>query len=525
MSEVHHIGFRGDPDYNIRQYEKHAKEYIAANPQGKRGGRTPDERASRLGNHLPLRGIVYEVGSAAGYDAWALHNLGFNVIPSDVTWAFISYLRESRGFRNVEHFDARKDHLPKGINGVMAHIVFHHLSPKQQGRFLSEIRGSLNEEKGYAYISTVEGWGHEESSRTGGFKRRWHYSTEQRLRQLFTQEGFVIIELAHITAENNTPTIHIVAALNRDYKGGSYGERELHPYGDTYYDINLLFKRDIFSDLAETGLLDHHSLEFIRAAETTYEKGIIDFETMVREINREWIGKRTGKRVRDAVNHFTHLLNGAVFREFVEPAFAVCNNNGFSNNIIGYLPSWLIACVAEKLGADGHLSVADWVVDDQGCFTGEVKYYKNESNQLPGLKEPIRTQQRELEKYLGTRYRRITVDLGSSLGERGILEIMDYPMLVFANKDTLEAATRKGYFNWFNDEYGGHIHAGSHPWSRWGVLDNDTDTIKYLNMVTSDRYPVLHNRHHPSHLPLWSSTNNQLNEAFYRDNPLEVDIL
>jgi hypothetical protein len=159
----------------------------------------------------------------------------------------------------------------------------------------------------------------------------------------------------------------------------------------------------------------------------------------------------------------------------------------------------------------------------EGDLTGRVGYFRESADK----KDAILGHQKKLMEWLGIKYRRKTVGVGDSIGDAGFVSITDYPMLLYAKDEDKKYAYERGYFD---DETGKGIYVRGLPWPRWEVLDDEEALTLGLNIVTSDRFPVIHNASMKaqklySGLPLWRSKDNQLNERFYQGNPLtEVQV-
>lgn len=536
------IGFRPDPDFNRAQYTAHAKEYIADNPHGIRGGRTPVERAAAMRRVLSAGGRLFEVGGGPGHDGVELAKY-FDFTCSDVAEPFIKHQQE-RGLRSV-YYDAQADQIPPGMNGVFAHIALQHIDPSAFAAFTSGARENLEGEKAF-YFSLIEGSGHEEGTRSG-FKRRWFYYPQERIRQILDQEGADIVSFERIVAENGTPTIHVSGNFSRSYNGGSYlnrfppNHRGLHlperlvtqPYGDVYYDINALSEGDLRREIVEAqiakGFLDPGILDFMDAARLTYRKALsakIPGSEITREVNAAWARALAGREVAELRTHAQEFFDARKpFRDFAA-VFAISNNNGFSNTLISDLPSWLADVAARNIGAEAYLAPI-WPTDTEdllrGYLTGEVKYpYPVD----PDKQTTIRAHQKRLQELLGPKYRRITVGV-SSIARRSILAVTDYPILAFGGEEQKALAYTQGVFL---DQRRQAIYANDHTWLKWGVLDDTMDLALYTNIATS-RFPILHNttreaKNRNRNYPLWRSTDNNLNERFYKigDNPL-IEVL
>ncbi len=522
MSEERHISIIGarDLDYTITQYTEHADEYIEANPEGRRGGKTPAKRVAVLSRYLPSGRTVFEVGSGPGHDARALLDAGYAVIASDVAWPFISTLRK-QGF-DALHFDARKDKVPQA-DAIFSHIAAQvHISPQEFAKFLSRVRASLTQEKAF-YLSVIEGYGHERWSRTG-FSRDWTYYTPKRFKQILDQEKYEISSLDRVVAFNGTPTIHAAGNIGEGYQGGSYGEKGLHPFGDVYYDLRVLYEGNIMSDFAkilvEAGSLDSETRDHIKFAEEAYVRGWLNLDDFTDQ-TLELAQKLRGQDVNVLQDLARRDINQRhPFRKRIREAFAVCNNNGFSNIVNGYGPSWLMEVVAKNLGADAYLAT-QWVMDPDGQITGGII--------KSSLKKNVRVHQEELRKWLGIKYRRITVGIGVDKQDEKFMSRTDYPLMVSADEKCKRFAYNQGYFH---DQCNQFIYAPyenvlPHPWFRWGVVESGDDLVLYLSMVTSDRHPVKPdpNKSIPAHIPFWQSEFNVLNEAFYGKNPLTAEII
>ncbi len=539
------IGFRADPDFNKDQYTAHAAEYIADNPEGRRGGKTPAERAAAMRRVLSAGGKLFEVGAGPGHDGIELAK-HFDYTGSDVAEPFIKYQQE-RGLRSV-YYDAQADQIPSGMDGVFAHISLQHISPGAVVAFVAGARENLEGEKAF-YFSLIEGSGHEKGTRSGTFDRLWFYYPQERIRQILDQEGADIVSFERIVAENGTPTIHVSGNFSSNYHGGSYVNRfppnhkGLHlpeqlvtqPYGDVYYDVNALYKGDLRREIVEAqieqGFVDPVILDFMDAARLAYRKPLIakiPGSEITREVNAEWARALAGREVVELRAHAQEFFDARKPFRDLAAVFAISNNNGFSNTLISDLPSWLVDIAARNIGAESYLAPI-WPTDTEdllrGHLTGEVKY---PSPVDPDKQTTIRVHQRRLQELLGPKYRRITIGI-SNIARRSIIAATDYPVLVFPDDEQVVLAETQGLFL---DQRRQPIYANGHPWSKFGVFDDMRDIALYVNLATS-RFPILHNATREAKVrgrnqPLWRSTDNSLNERFYKigDNPLgDVEIL
>lgn len=515
------IGFR-DPEFNPNQYRLYAEQYIAGNLSGERGGKTPFQRVEVFKRLLPPGRTVFEIGPGAGHDAEALVKTGYQYIGGDVAEPFVEHLRV-KGF-NTFIFDARKDPFPINTDGMYAHISAPiHMIPRDFARLLTSAREALNHEKA-VFVSVVDGFGHERSQRTGGFPRDFVYYTTERFAQILDQEGLEIDFMEPVTAINNTPTIHAGGIFKSRRHTGSYGERGLHPFGDVYYTTETLFRGNLINDLTKAqvkaGFLTENSSDFIKAAQETYNRGRINYHQLVTEINNEWAKALAGRDINQLIEHTKEFFVGKnKFRALTLAALAVCNNNGFSNNLVGCEPSWLMNVIANQLKVD-YISSAQWMTAPQthlsGEITGEVVYIKGLKNSAaPALKH-----QRQLASWLGLKYKRITIGVGQIKKDRSLLANTDFPVFAFPPEEEIAFARQQGFFT---DEKGEAIYADSWPWLKWAVIDSPEKFVKYLNMITSGRFPIQPNPFFNG--LLWTERFNKLNTDYYRTNPDLVHIL
>lgn len=513
------IGAR-DPDYNSRQYNKYAGRYTRSNPQGLRGGLTPLERVAELEQVAPQGTPIFEPGFGMGLDADVLEQR-HRWKGGDICWAYIEKAR-AKG-RDAIYFDAGRDPVPEGFGAIYAHISLIHIRPQALARFLTSARENLQKPKA-GFFSFLDGYGHERSARNEGFPRDFFYYSEKRLAQIFEQEGFDA-QLKKVVAFNNTVFWHAIGRFKEDYQGGSYGEKNLHPFGDVFWTPEPLFKgknpiHELMEAQAKAELLKPEIIKKVKRLEDLFTRGIIgNAGELGRAINTTWADGLTGQNIEDVMLHAEKHFAKYTHRHLTEAAFAVCNNNGFKNILTGPEPSWLLEIIAKQLKID-YLSSAQWGTESETQFTGrlngKVFYPKNNAD----LGRPAASYEDRLRGYLGPQFRRITIGVGHTPKDDNLLEVTDYPVYAYPDKATVHAAHRKGVFTTAD---GQHIYAGHTPCLRWQHSEEIKELIGYLNSITSGRFPVEPDPQFKGRL--WKCPDNSLNEDFYRANKIPVHIL
>ncbi len=517
------IGLEDPINFNRLQYTLHAAEYTADNPDGTRGGRTPIERVARFGCLLEPGRTVFEIGPGPGHDAEVLAKR-YKYIGGDVSQPFIDDL-SAKGLRAI-YFDASTDSIPDGVDGIYAHISLIHIRPRDLARFLTDTRNRLGDGRVF-YASFIEGFGHELSKRSGRFRRHFTLYPLERLRQIYDQEGIETRFMDRVEAINGTVTWHTGGVFKQEYEGGSYGEKGLHPFGDVYYSINALYNGNLVHDLVDAqcqaGLLKEEERAFIKAAERTFDLGHINLDELVREVNNAWASGFAGQDVTTLMQQAKEFLEQQPrFRPLTTAALAVCNNNGFSNILVGYEPSWLIKVVAKHLNME-TASFTHWKTEtgyqSKGKLTGEVRYERDNTD--PGI--PIIRHQDQLRTWLGPKYKRVTVGVGHSMADTSFLANTDYPIFTYPGAKEIKIAREMGVFTRGD---GQRLDVGNIDqwWLRWAAINEPRILIKYLNMITSGRFPI-----QPTpkcnERRLWTCPDNELNKDFFKVNQLPVHIL
>ncbi|MBI2337735.1 class I SAM-dependent methyltransferase [Candidatus Daviesbacteria bacterium] len=520
------IGSR-DPDYNSTQYNLHAELYKKHNPLGLRGGHTPALRVLIFEELIAPPGTkkVFEIGPGPGFDALELHK-EYEYRAGDISHPFIEDLRR-KGLQ-AGYFDASKDSIPEGIEAIYAHISLIHIRPDAFTRLLADCRDRLQGPRAF-FASFLDGFGHERSKRNEEFSRDFTYYPRKRLEQITYQEGLDIKIFDLVEAFNGTKFWHVGGVFKQEYKGGSYGKDRLHPFGDVFWTPGSLYKGenlmcDLMKNQVKTGLLEPEVIDTIKRYESLIDRRIIDPNDagkLAEAINTIWAAGLKDQNIEAVIQHAKdYFARKPRFKSLTETAFAVCNNNGFNNILAGIEPSWLIQVLKNHLNIDSVTS-AQWETEGgtqfTGKLTGDVFYSKNNPN--PG--RPITNYEDRLRNLLGTKYKRITIGVGHSYIDDALIGVTDYPIYAYPDKQTSDTAHKKDIFR----SGDGHpIHsAPSEYWLRWAVIDNERKLIKYLNMLTSDRFPIAPNPEFNGYY--WMCPDNRLNLDFYKANQDSVRIL
>lgn len=517
------IGFRDPERYNSIQYNAYANKYTESNPLGLRGGLTPAERVAILGKLAPSGSRVFEIGFGPGHDALELVKARYRYRGGDISYPFIDNLI-AEGL-DAFYYDAAKDPIPTGIDVVYAHLSLYHIRPDALVRLLANCRERLEDPRAF-FASFLDGHGHERSERSEEFSRDFIYYPKKRLEQMCTQEGLNLKFIERVIAFNGTAFWHIGGVFTKEYKGGSYGKEGLSPFGEVIWTPRTLYRKEsLMHDLMEAqnqaGLLDRKTINKVKRYENLFDRNIISISQLAREVNTTWASGLAGQDIKVIMQHakeyFTQKLR---VRILTETAFAVCNNNGFKNILAGIEPSWLMKVLADHLNID-RLESAQWQTETgaqfEGTITGGVFYSKNNAD--PG--RPIINYQERLRNLLGPQYKRITIGVGHSKLDDALLENTDYPIYAYPDQKTFHLAH---YKDAFRDSNGQLIHSTRDEiWLRWAPMDTENKLIKYLNMITSGRFPIEPNPEFNGHF--WVCPDNTLNCDFYKANQVPVHIL
>lgn len=142
----------------VRAYEGYARNYaLLVGPDP-----SPDGELSMrsLLAHVPLNGLILEVGSGTGHDADFLEASGVRVRRTDATQAFLD-IQAERG-RHAELLNVVTDELRGPYDGAVALCVLIHVEKSQLGQVLAKLRHALRPGR-CLLLSMREGDGTEES--------------------------------------------------------------------------------------------------------------------------------------------------------------------------------------------------------------------------------------------------------------------------------------------------------------------------------------------------------------------------
>jgi SAM-dependent methyltransferase len=133
----------------IHSYTESASEYdgqVSARPP-----RYIAEGLRRTMKHVPVGGLVLEVGSGTGRDADFIESLGGKVRRTDATQAFLD-LQAERG-KNGERLNLLTDTLGGPYDAILAICVLIHVERASTDRVLRKIRRALR--PGGAFLTAV----------------------------------------------------------------------------------------------------------------------------------------------------------------------------------------------------------------------------------------------------------------------------------------------------------------------------------------------------------------------------------
>lgn len=190
-------------DRTIAAYEQSVQDYLA-------GTRRPHghvaEWLDRLAALLP-GGHVLEVGSGPGWGAEHLESRGLQVTRSDATAAFVERLRQ-QGHQALL-LDVRRDDPGGPYDGVLANAVLLHVVRAVLPAVLRRLHGAVRPD-GLLALSLKEGDGEGWSTHKIGLPRHFTYWREQPLRQVLTDAGWRVEELAHRQGVRDA-WLHVIA--------------------------------------------------------------------------------------------------------------------------------------------------------------------------------------------------------------------------------------------------------------------------------------------------------------------------
>lgn len=166
-----------------------------------------DAAMQRFVNHLPVRGVVLDLGCGSGRDARTMALLGYIVDARDFSVEMARHALEVSGV-NVRIQDARDMEDTCAFDGVWACAVLLHLRPAEMIDVMTRIHASLKL-GGVVYLSVKQGRG--QGSEDGRFFCYWSQNEVESVATL--QCGFEIVEswLSQDLSRPNIQWINVIA--------------------------------------------------------------------------------------------------------------------------------------------------------------------------------------------------------------------------------------------------------------------------------------------------------------------------
>ncbi len=176
----------------IESYESHVQEYLDGTPQEVNG----DVKSwiSRTLDGLDQRARILEIGSAFGRDADYIESLGYAVMRTDATKAFVDLLR-SKGHEAIE-LNALTDDFPQELDLVFADAVLLHFTEEESMSVCKKASSSLVP-GGRFSLSLKVGAGDEWSDAKLGAPRYFKYWDSSGASRMLTDNGFSSVEVAN----------------------------------------------------------------------------------------------------------------------------------------------------------------------------------------------------------------------------------------------------------------------------------------------------------------------------------------
>jgi SAM-dependent methyltransferase len=187
------------PDGNARTidtYDRFALEYVRNSPRSVSGW--VKGWLDRAVAGLPHDARVLELGSGPGHDADYLNSLGYHVVRTDATPAFVDMLRSNGN--DAQLLNAITDDLPPGFDLVIANAVLHHFTRPQAACVIAKARAALTPGGRFAFSLRL-GEGESWSNDKVGAPRFFCYWTSSQIHDVLAQSDFTDIDIR----ENRNP--------------------------------------------------------------------------------------------------------------------------------------------------------------------------------------------------------------------------------------------------------------------------------------------------------------------------------
>lgn len=190
----------------IQSYENHVQEFIDGTPQKVDGSLKALFTTATAG--LPKKARILELGSGFGRDADYLQSLGYKVVCTDATQAFVDLLTQ-KGLP-AHKLNALTDDLGGPYDLVVANAVLLHFTREETRRVLQKVFDALR--PGGTFLCTLkQGEGESWSTNKLGAPRFFCYWEEDDIRQFLQAAGFTNVDIISNVATKNALWLHIIA--------------------------------------------------------------------------------------------------------------------------------------------------------------------------------------------------------------------------------------------------------------------------------------------------------------------------
>lgn len=174
-----------------KSYNKIAKEYVQRHSYGEQLSKPSLKKFLKF---LPVKAKVLDVGCGGGQDSKFLADNGCLVFGIDVSKEMIKLAKEYTSKADFKIIDVMKLSTNKKYDGIWCCRVFHHISIKEQEKFLNKLF-LLLKQGGVLYLTSVVSHKKEcfeafDSGNDGLLKKRL---TAKSFKSLFTHRDFKIL--------------------------------------------------------------------------------------------------------------------------------------------------------------------------------------------------------------------------------------------------------------------------------------------------------------------------------------------
>jgi SAM-dependent methyltransferase len=174
----------------ILAYEEHVQEYFNSSPQKVDGGLKDwiEQGLARITKDAK----ILEIGTATGKDADYIESIGYSVIRSDATKAFVE-MQKNNG-HEAKVINLLTDDIGKPYDLIFANAVLLHFNEEELNASLQKVYDALAED-GYFMFTLKIGDGEETTTQKLNAARYFHYWHEADIRPKLEAIGFVNTEV------------------------------------------------------------------------------------------------------------------------------------------------------------------------------------------------------------------------------------------------------------------------------------------------------------------------------------------